>query len=82
LWAPVGLRYHALHHYFPGIPYHHLGTAYRRLVEAMPPESEYRESTSAGLPLSLKTLYQKARTGRDDRDPGLAKTEPFRQTGS
>ena len=20
LWAPVGLRYHALHHYFPGIP--------------------------------------------------------------
>ena len=24
LWAPVGLRYHALHHYFPGIPYHNL----------------------------------------------------------
>ena len=30
LWAPVGLRYHALHHYFPGIPYHNLGLAYRR----------------------------------------------------
>ena len=27
LWAPVGLRYHALHHYFPGIPYHNLGKA-------------------------------------------------------
>ena len=32
LWAPVGLRYHALHHYFPGIPYHNLGAAYRRIV--------------------------------------------------
>src|SRR5262249_20081521 len=27
LWAPVGLRYHAVHHYFPGIPYHNLGVA-------------------------------------------------------
>ena len=22
LWAPVGLRYHALHHLLPGVPYH------------------------------------------------------------
>ena len=36
LWAPVGLRYHALHHYFPGIPYHNLGVAYRRIVETVP----------------------------------------------
>ncbi len=32
LWAPVGLRYHALHHYFPGIPYHNLRRAYRRIA--------------------------------------------------
>src|SRR5678815_5327244 len=25
LWAPVGLRYHALHHLFPSLPYHNLG---------------------------------------------------------
>jgi fatty acid desaturase len=32
LWAPVGHRYHALHHYVPGLPYHNLGKAYRRLT--------------------------------------------------
>eukprot|EP01035_Chromulina_nebulosa_P007781 gene7781-10516_t len=25
LWAPVGLRYHALHHLLPSVPYHALG---------------------------------------------------------
>ena len=32
LIAPVGLRYHALHHLFPAIPYHNLGKAHRRMV--------------------------------------------------
>ena len=31
LWAPVGLRYHALHHLIPSMPYHSLGEAHRRL---------------------------------------------------
>ncbi len=31
LWAPVGLRYHALHHLLPSLPYHSLGEAHRRL---------------------------------------------------
>lgn len=31
LWAPVGLRYHALHHLLPSMPYHSLGEANRRL---------------------------------------------------
>jgi len=28
--CPVGLRYHALHHLFPKMPYHNLGIAHRR----------------------------------------------------
>ncbi|WP_126174765.1 fatty acid desaturase family protein [Tsuneonella rigui] len=31
LWAPVGLRYHALHHLLPSLPYHSLAEAHRRL---------------------------------------------------
>jgi hypothetical protein len=31
LWAPVGLRYHALHHMLPSVPYHSLPEAHRRL---------------------------------------------------
>ena len=31
-WAPVGLRYHALHHLLPSVPYHSLPEAHRRLT--------------------------------------------------
>jgi fatty acid desaturase len=61
LWAPVGLRYHALHHYFPGIPYHNLKAAYRRLI-LMPPDSRYGRATSPSLPRSLGALYRGERT--------------------
>jgi len=56
LWAPVGLRYHALHHYFPGIPYHNLGKAYRALHAGLPGDAFYRLVTSPSLTLSLKVL--------------------------
>jgi fatty acid desaturase len=59
LWAPVGLRYHALHHYFPGIPYHGLPEAYRRLVGTLPLATEYRKMTSPSLPHSLSSLLKK-----------------------
>ena len=60
LWAPVGLRYHALHHYFPGIPYHNLGAAYRRIVASAPHDAAYFQSTSRALRHSLRALYCKA----------------------
>ncbi len=50
LWAPVGLRYHALHHLLPGVPYHALGEAHRRLSAALAPESTYYRASYAGLP--------------------------------
>lgn len=56
LWAPVGLRYHALHHYFPGIPYHNLPEAHRRLVATLPAHSAYRGVSSPGLVTTLRTL--------------------------
>jgi len=61
LWAPVGLRYHALHHYFPGIPYHNLNAAYRRLTQMLP-DLRHRQSTSPSLPRSLRTLYRGGRS--------------------
>jgi fatty acid desaturase len=58
LWAPVGLRFHALHHYFPGIPYHNLGEAYRRLTTRLPPEATIHLVRSEGLWNSLSTLVR------------------------
>jgi len=48
LWAPMGLRYHALHHLFPTLPYHNMGAAYRRLVAGLPEDGVYREIQSPG----------------------------------
>ena len=49
LWAPVGLRYHAIHHLLPGVPYHHLAEAHRRLAAALPVDSQYHGANRRGL---------------------------------
>ena len=58
LWAPVGLRFHALHHLLPSVPYHALGAAHRRLLAALGPDSPYHGANHAGLPQLLARLVR------------------------
>jgi fatty acid desaturase len=76
LWAPVGLRYHALHHYFPGIPYHNLGKAYRQLVSGLPAEAAYQDLTSPSLPWSLRRLYRTGRLAVREKQSGKVYAQP------
>lgn len=63
LWAPVGLRYHALHHLLPGVPYHDLGEAHRRISRELDASSPYFAANYRGLPGLVATLTVKSWQG-------------------
>jgi fatty acid desaturase len=56
LWAPVGLRYHGLHHLLPGLPYHALGAAHRRLLGSLPAGAAYHRVNERGLRAALRAM--------------------------
>ena len=64
LWAPVGLTYHAVHHFLPGIPYHNLPQAHRRLSQLAPLAAANRERTRPGIFYTLRELIARARSNR------------------
>ncbi|MFN0022074.1 MAG: fatty acid desaturase family protein [Pirellulaceae bacterium] len=43
LFFPFAIRYHALHHLFPTLPYHNLAAAHAYLLQELPTDSPYRE---------------------------------------
>ncbi|HZL88000.1 MAG TPA: fatty acid desaturase, partial [Pirellulaceae bacterium] len=66
LFCPVGLRFHALHHIFPTLPYHNAHAAHQRLLAALPADSPYRATIEQSLPAALAKLWSQAhhrRTG-------------------
>ncbi|WP_068091680.1 fatty acid desaturase family protein [Novosphingobium rosa] len=49
LWAPVGLRYHGLHHLLPSVAYHDLGKAHRLLASHFAKGETYHGSSHRSL---------------------------------
>ncbi len=60
LAAPVGLRFHALHHLFPFLPYHALGEAHRRLSAHLPADSTYHHASEPGVFFAFAKLWGRA----------------------
>jgi fatty acid desaturase len=61
LWAPVGLRFHATHHLFPGMPYHNLGTAYRRLAGGLSDPAWFLRASEGSMAGAMRKLVLEAR---------------------
>jgi fatty acid desaturase len=61
LVAPVGLRYHALHHWIPSLPYHNLGRTHRRLVAALASDGPYGATLERGFASALRDLLRRSR---------------------
>jgi len=49
IWAPVGLRYHALHHLVPSLPYHSLHEAHQRISAHLGDGSTFDEASHPGM---------------------------------
>jgi fatty acid desaturase len=60
LAAPVGLRYHALHHFLPTVPYHSLGYLHRQLQAELPADSPYWQTEQAGILSAIRTLIKRS----------------------
>jgi fatty acid desaturase len=68
LWGPIGTRYHALHHLFPGMPYHSMPEAHRRLTAGLPADSAYHQTEEPSLTAALRDLWRRsAAAGRAAR---------------
>ncbi len=63
LLCPVGLRFHALHHLFPGLPYHALGTAHARLMAQLPADASYRDTVLTSVWAGLAQVWREAASG-------------------
>jgi len=66
LWAPLGLRFHALHHLFPSLPYHNLTKAHARLMAELPADSPYRQTESASLIAAIAQLWRTSKASTSD----------------
>ncbi|QEG42731.1 fatty acid desaturase family protein [Roseimaritima ulvae] len=65
LVCPLGMRYHALHHLFPRLPYHNLGIAHRRLMAQLPAGSPYHETVYPTCFAAIAELLRHVR-GQED----------------
>jgi fatty acid desaturase len=83
LFVPLGLRYHALHHLFPHLPYHALGRAHRRLMKELPAGSEYHRTVRSGLGAVFGQFWRNSFPDRGKAHPsgpGISMHGPHRAT--
>jgi fatty acid desaturase len=69
---PVGLRYHALHHLFPTLPYHNLGRAHQRLIAELPTDCPYHRVNHQSYFRVIADLWHSTWQSSRNKSPLLA----------
>jgi fatty acid desaturase len=77
--CPVGLRFHALHHLFPGMPYHNLEAAHHRLMQHLPAAHPYRECVADSM---LQVIRELLAHVRQNSQPALFPAGAFSSPSS
>ncbi|RMF39660.1 MAG: fatty acid desaturase [Planctomycetota bacterium] len=67
LFFPLYLRYHALHHLLPTLPYHNLKKAHQRLIDQLPAGSPYHQALYPGFWSLMRDVWSHAVAA--SRDP-------------
>jgi fatty acid desaturase len=68
LLFPVGLRFHAIHHLLPGLPYHNLPEAHRRFLAQLPDSAGYRRTLYGSIGEVFAILRRHMRRAREQRE--------------
>jgi len=71
---PVGLRFHALHHMFPSLPYHNLAKAHRKLMQELPADSLYRQTNEPSIAVAIAKLWRRSVEFQRESQAGMAET--------
>lgn len=70
LLFPFAIRYHALHHLFPSLPYHNLQAAHGYLTAHLPVDSPYRSLDQTGWwHVARQTLFPSAPAAAEAESP-------------
>jgi len=75
IWAPVGTRFHALHHLFPSLPYHNMPEAHHRLMALLPEGSPYHRTSEASAWSAMRDLWTRAGNHHDQGPTSLDQPE-------
>lgn len=59
LFFPFSIKFHALHHLFPSLPYHNLESAHQHLIETLPPDSPYHGLSQPGWWSAASATFSK-----------------------
>jgi fatty acid desaturase len=75
IWAPLSLRYHSVHHFFPNLPYYDLARAHAIFKESLPKNHPYFKTVEKSFFSAFRNLFGSCLKEQKKRAKSKAKTK-------